>query len=102
MLRPNTLAASLVKGPEDVGGVSGFERFLEIIADRDDPEYAGPFGGAVAILIRNGSTFRRRQGSQQCSVLERQTGLVSTKAEIREGSSVLKRIKLATNLFHDR
>lgn len=26
--------------PEDVGGVSGYERFLEILADRDDPEYA--------------------------------------------------------------
>ncbi|WP_245298560.1 plasmid pRiA4b ORF-3 family protein [Sinorhizobium sp. A49] len=26
--------------PEDVGGVSGYERFLETIADREDPEYA--------------------------------------------------------------
>lgn len=26
--------------PEDVGGVSGYERFLEIIVDRQDPEYA--------------------------------------------------------------
>ncbi|MFF0923641.1 MULTISPECIES: plasmid pRiA4b ORF-3 family protein [Rhizobium] len=26
--------------PEDVGGVSGYEQFLEIIADREDPEYA--------------------------------------------------------------
>ena len=26
--------------PEDVGGVPGYERFLEVIADRDDPEHA--------------------------------------------------------------
>ena len=26
--------------PEDVGGVPGYERFLEVIADRDDHEHA--------------------------------------------------------------
>jgi len=26
--------------PEDVGGVGGYERFLEVMADRDDPEHA--------------------------------------------------------------
>ena len=26
--------------PEDVGGVPGYDRFLEVVADRDDPEYA--------------------------------------------------------------
>ncbi|MET4690690.1 hypothetical protein ABIA13_005198 [Sinorhizobium fredii] len=26
--------------PEDVGGVLGYERFLEIMSDREDPEYA--------------------------------------------------------------
>ena len=26
--------------PEDVGGVPGYERFLEVMADRDDPEHA--------------------------------------------------------------
>ncbi|UXN57813.1 plasmid pRiA4b ORF-3 family protein [Phyllobacterium zundukense] len=26
--------------PEDVGGVSGYERFLEIMSDKSDPEYA--------------------------------------------------------------
>ena len=25
--------------PEDVGGVFGYERFLAVMADRDDPEY---------------------------------------------------------------
>ncbi|WP_244571536.1 plasmid pRiA4b ORF-3 family protein [Mesorhizobium carmichaelinearum] len=25
--------------PEDVGGISGFENFLAIMGDRDDPEY---------------------------------------------------------------
>ncbi|MBC7282134.1 plasmid pRiA4b ORF-3 family protein [Hoeflea sp.] len=29
--------------PEDVGGVPGYERFLEIISDRDDPEYVETF-----------------------------------------------------------
>ncbi|WP_246670613.1 plasmid pRiA4b ORF-3 family protein [Agrobacterium sp. ICMP 6402] len=34
------VAGERARPPEDVGGVSGYERFLEIIADRDDPEYA--------------------------------------------------------------
>ncbi|NSZ60037.1 plasmid pRiA4b ORF-3 family protein (plasmid) [Agrobacterium tumefaciens] len=34
------LAGERARPPEDVGGVSGYERFREIIADRDDPEYA--------------------------------------------------------------
>lgn len=28
------------RSPEDVGGVPGYERFLEVMADRDDPEHA--------------------------------------------------------------
>lgn len=32
-------AGESARPPEDVGGVSGYERFLEVIADRDDPEY---------------------------------------------------------------
>lgn len=27
--------------PEDVGGVPGYERFLDVMADWDDPEHAG-------------------------------------------------------------
>lgn len=34
------IAGERARPPEDVGGVSGYERFLEIIADRDDPDYA--------------------------------------------------------------
>ncbi|WP_458574664.1 plasmid pRiA4b ORF-3 family protein [Rhizobium sp. PDO1-076] len=34
------VAGEGARPPEDVGGVSGYERFLEIIADREDPEYA--------------------------------------------------------------
>jgi hypothetical protein len=34
------IAGERARPPEDVGGVSGYERFLEIIADREDPEYA--------------------------------------------------------------
>jgi hypothetical protein len=34
------VAGERARPPEDVGGVSGYEGFLEIIADRDDPEYA--------------------------------------------------------------
>ena len=34
------VAGARARPPEDVGGVSGHERFLEIIADREDPEYA--------------------------------------------------------------
>ena len=34
------VAGERARPPEDVGGVSGYERFLKIIADRDDPEYA--------------------------------------------------------------
>jgi len=34
------VAGAKARPPEDVGGVSGYERFLEIIADRGDPEYA--------------------------------------------------------------
>ncbi|NSZ66086.1 plasmid pRiA4b ORF-3 family protein (plasmid) [Agrobacterium tumefaciens] len=33
-------AAARSRPPEDVGGVSGYEQFLEIIADKEDPEYA--------------------------------------------------------------
>lgn len=33
------VAGARARPPEDVGGVSGYERFLEIIADREDPEY---------------------------------------------------------------
>ncbi|WP_260694319.1 plasmid pRiA4b ORF-3 family protein [Rhizobium leguminosarum] len=36
----NYVAGERARPPEDVGGVSGYERFLEIIADREDPEYA--------------------------------------------------------------
>jgi hypothetical protein len=36
----NCIAGERARPPEDVGGVLGYERFLEIIADRDDPEYA--------------------------------------------------------------
>jgi hypothetical protein len=35
-----SVAGARARPPEDVGGVSGYERFLEIIADREDPEYA--------------------------------------------------------------
>lgn len=61
-----TLASSLKQGsciagararpPEDVGGVSGYERFLEIIADRKMQNMPRPFVGAAATSIRNGST----------------------------------------------
>lgn len=34
------VAGARARPPEDVGGVSGYERFLEIISDREDPEYA--------------------------------------------------------------
>lgn len=34
------IAGARARPPEDVGGISGYERFLEIIADREDPEYA--------------------------------------------------------------
>lgn len=34
------VAGKRARPPEDVGGVSGYERFLEIIADPEDPEYA--------------------------------------------------------------
>lgn len=33
-------AAARSRPPEDVGGVSGYGQFLEIIADKEDPEYA--------------------------------------------------------------
>ncbi|MBB2701048.1 UNVERIFIED_ORG: hypothetical protein GGI66_005762 [Rhizobium esperanzae] len=33
------IAGERARPPEDVGGVSGYERFLEIIADKEDPEY---------------------------------------------------------------
>jgi hypothetical protein len=33
------VAGARARPPEDVGGVSGYERFLEIITDREDPEY---------------------------------------------------------------
>ncbi|MGF6178437.1 plasmid pRiA4b ORF-3 family protein [Ensifer sp. 4252] len=32
------VAGERARPPEDVGGVSCYERFLEIIADREDPE----------------------------------------------------------------
>ncbi len=34
------IAGARARPPEDVGGVAGYERFLETIGDRDDPEYA--------------------------------------------------------------
>lgn len=34
------IAGAQARPPEDVGGISGYERFLEILADPDDPEYA--------------------------------------------------------------
>lgn len=34
------IARERARPPEDVGGVSGYDRFLEIIADREDPEHA--------------------------------------------------------------
>ncbi|EPE94247.1 plasmid pRiA4b ORF-3 family protein [Rhizobium grahamii] len=34
------VAGERARPPEDVGGVSGYERFQEIIADPEDPEYA--------------------------------------------------------------
>jgi hypothetical protein len=34
------IAGERARPPEDVGGISGYERFLEIIADKEDPEYA--------------------------------------------------------------
>nr|WP_318031759.1 hypothetical protein [Rhizobium ruizarguesonis] len=34
------VAGERARPPEDVGGVSGYERFLEIIADQEDAEYA--------------------------------------------------------------
>ncbi|RDL48911.1 hypothetical protein BLJAPNOD_04258 [Ensifer sp. M14] len=34
------VAGERARPPEDVGGVSGYERFLDTIADREDPEYA--------------------------------------------------------------
>lgn len=45
LLEPAPKFASCIAGararpPEDVGGISGYERFLEILADPDDPEYA--------------------------------------------------------------
>jgi len=52
------IAGERARPTKDVGGVSGYERFLEIIADRDDPDYAKQFGGVVGTLIRSGSTFR--------------------------------------------
>ena len=38
------IAGVRARPPEDVGGTSGYERFLEIIADREDPEYAESIG----------------------------------------------------------
>lgn len=35
------IAGDRARPTEDVGGVSGYERFLEIIADPDDPEFEG-------------------------------------------------------------
>ena len=41
MLLQNSRPASVAKGPPpDVGGVLGSERYLEVIADREDPEYS--------------------------------------------------------------
>jgi hypothetical protein len=43
MSRPRLAPASRVPArvpPEDVGGFGGHERFLAIMADRDDPEHA--------------------------------------------------------------
>lgn len=45
LLEPAPKFASCIAGararpPEDVGGISGYERFLEILADPNDPEYA--------------------------------------------------------------
>lgn len=34
------IAGARARPPEDVGGVSGYQRFLDIMADRTDPEYA--------------------------------------------------------------
>jgi hypothetical protein len=34
------VAGERARPPEDAGGVSGYERFLEIISDPEDPEYA--------------------------------------------------------------
>lgn len=36
----NYIAGERACPPEDVGGLWGYERLLEIIAGRDDPEYA--------------------------------------------------------------
>jgi hypothetical protein len=40
------VAGERARPPEDVSGVSGHERFLEIIADRDDPEHADAVPGS--------------------------------------------------------
>ena len=37
---PPVLAGAHARPPEDVGGVSGYEDFLRIIADPVDPEYS--------------------------------------------------------------
>ena len=34
------IAGARARPPEDVGGISGYEGFLEILVDPDDPEYA--------------------------------------------------------------
>jgi hypothetical protein len=34
------VAGARARPPEDVGGFDGYERFLAIMADRDDPEHA--------------------------------------------------------------
>ncbi|MGI2036192.1 plasmid pRiA4b ORF-3 family protein [Rhizobium panacihumi] len=34
------VAGERARPPEEVGGISGYEQFLEIIAERDDPEFA--------------------------------------------------------------
>lgn len=34
------VAGAKARPPEDVGGLGGYERFLEIMADPDDPEHA--------------------------------------------------------------
>jgi hypothetical protein len=47
----NCVCGERARPPEDVGGVSGYERFLGIIADREDPDMPKPFGGEVAAFI---------------------------------------------------
>ncbi|MCL2713410.1 MAG: plasmid pRiA4b ORF-3 family protein [Alphaproteobacteria bacterium] len=39
-LRASCIGGARARPPEDVGGVSGYDAFLEIIADEDHPEYA--------------------------------------------------------------